>query len=651
MCKKLLVILFPAISLLAACTTNASRIKEVLLLAGENGKELQKVLAYYSKDPADSLKLRAAEFLIINMPGHRCLYGEDVDSFYREIDTLLPGSLEDRISTLTSLNIIAERYSSVSNAIRNDLEVITAPYLIQNIEKAFEHWLSPSANYLTFDQFCEWLLPYKIKESQRMDNWRDTLAGHFANKLRDTPPNDETYSSPYYKALWINREIREAIKPYIPANLNEYNGYSLSAASSMYRMPFGDCFDYAALSVAALRSHGVPAVLDYLPQWGRGFLRHAWYAFVNDNGAFLPSEWGVDSDPGTVFHPWRPIPKIYRYCYAPDPFRNYYFECSKLKYSGFTPFQKDVTDWYVSTSDPVVPLFKTISEDDFIYIATFNNDRWNIIDIGVRRGKKGYFKKMGRNNAYMAFGYDGTHLVPVSDPFTIEKNGRIRYRIADTTSTVRIRAIRKMPVSDHVARMERRIIGGRIQASDFEDFRNAETLYVIDSAIFPDKVPLHATKPYKFWRFLSADGTFGSLSELQFFQKNCDMPARGQIIGVPGRHPSCDLDKVFDGDWFSTYDGIGPDGNWYGIAFEKPVEIDRVRCAPRTDDNLIHAGDEYELKYWGGNEWKSLGYQVASEKYLQYDQVPSNALLWLSNHTRGYDERIFTFENGKQIWW
>jgi len=37
--------------------------------------------------------------------------------------------------------------------------------------------------------------------------------------------------------------------------------------------------------------------------------------------------------------------------------------------------------------------------------------------------------------------------------------------------------------------------------------------------------------------------------------------------------------------------------------------------------------------------------------YLQYDNVPENSLLLLRNHTKGREERIFTYENGKQVWW
>ncbi len=36
---------------------------------------------------------------------------------------------------------------------------------------------------------------------------------------------------------------------------------------------------------------------------------------------------------------------------------------------------------------------------------------------------------------------------------------------------------------------------------------------------------------------------------------------------------------------------------------------------------------------------------------LYYDNIPSHALLLLRDHTRGKEERIFTLENGEQVWW
>jgi hypothetical protein len=47
----------------------SNELESVLEQAGKNRRELGKVLKHYSREPSDSLKLRAAEFLIVNMPG------------------------------------------------------------------------------------------------------------------------------------------------------------------------------------------------------------------------------------------------------------------------------------------------------------------------------------------------------------------------------------------------------------------------------------------------------------------------------------------------------------------------------------------------------------------------------------------------------
>ena len=66
--------------------------------------------------------------------------------------------------------------------------------------------------------------------------------------------------------------------------------------------------------------------------------------------------------------------------------------------------------------------------------------------------------------------------------------------------------------------------------------------------------------------------------------------------------------------------------------------------------NAIQVGDCYELLYWDG-EWVSLGAKGATTTCLDYNNVPKNALLWLRDRTTGREERIFTYKNGRQMWW
>jgi len=53
-------------------------LENALELAGRNRIEIEKVLTHYRKNPIDSLKYKAAIFLIENMPGHYSYSGESV---------------------------------------------------------------------------------------------------------------------------------------------------------------------------------------------------------------------------------------------------------------------------------------------------------------------------------------------------------------------------------------------------------------------------------------------------------------------------------------------------------------------------------------------------------------------------------------------
>jgi hypothetical protein len=65
--RKIVITLFFSVLFLSCKRTD---LECALQLAGENRQELEKVLGHYSQNPADSLKLKAAIFLIENMPGH-----------------------------------------------------------------------------------------------------------------------------------------------------------------------------------------------------------------------------------------------------------------------------------------------------------------------------------------------------------------------------------------------------------------------------------------------------------------------------------------------------------------------------------------------------------------------------------------------------
>ena len=65
--------------LIISCNPTSTKLKDAMCKSKENKIELEKLLSHYSSNPGDSLKLKAAIFLIENMPGHITLEGKEID--------------------------------------------------------------------------------------------------------------------------------------------------------------------------------------------------------------------------------------------------------------------------------------------------------------------------------------------------------------------------------------------------------------------------------------------------------------------------------------------------------------------------------------------------------------------------------------------
>lgn len=108
--------------------------------------------------------------------------------------------------------------------------------------------------------------------------------------------------------------------------------------------------------------------------------------------------------------------------------------------------------------------------------------------------------------------------------------------------------------------------------------------------------------------------------------------------------------RAFDHDLMSIADPQQKD-YWVGLDLEQPCRLDKLVYYPRNDDNFIVIGEVYELFYCDKGDWHSLGIMTAESGELVNENVPGNALYLLKNRTKGKEERIFTYENDRQVWW
>lgn len=154
--------------------------------ASKNKKELQRVLDKYSVNTSDSLKLKAAEFLISNMVNKVYLDGNRLTEFHEFIDTIYKIQSEtyheqDYYQPFLNNSI----YQRQKLEEFSDISMLSADFLIENIEAAFKVWNNPWAKHLNFEQFCELILPYRIG-NELPESWRKLYASHFGHLLSDT---------------------------------------------------------------------------------------------------------------------------------------------------------------------------------------------------------------------------------------------------------------------------------------------------------------------------------------------------------------------------------------------------------------------------------------------------------------------------------
>ena len=352
--KKNIPAIVPVITLLFYCCTYGTELNRSLESAGSNRAELEAVLSHYRTADPNPYKLRAAEYLIENLPAHYSYAGTKIYDYYGYAarilaDTALtPEQQRDSLLAITDSN-----YSDLPLHTIPDAEIITADYLINNIERSYGRWTTcPWSGHITFDEYLEWLLPYKAVELQELDSWRDTLLAHFGYGLNHPIKNDVEYNTTAGVADMLRNEAQTKMQRY---GLYTRAGLPLLSAHLLPRQTFGNIPDYALIAVLLMRSAGIPAVLDETPVGSRYTAATRWFVILSDRGMEETSEWDLSTMIGGGFFPYERGPKVYRNSYAINKERQRYMERSRYRYP-FELGKKDVTKQYFLTSDLQLPI-------------------------------------------------------------------------------------------------------------------------------------------------------------------------------------------------------------------------------------------------------------------------------------------------------
>lgn len=617
-------------SLLASCQNYSSKTETALNEAGDNRKELEKVLDFYKSKPEDSLKYKAAVFLIENLsyrfsrksvPGYEkafdsinnCPLGNSRETAFRKIFKAVPKNETFDVSKLTP-----------------DIQQLSSEFLIQNIELSFAAWNKiPKAKRASFDDFCQYILPYKTANEPFEEDARQKLLKKYAWVHKNLQAGASLQTVVDSVTADFNFKVLNDIGKLYPQTL------SISQAE---KARVGVCSDGINYLVNVFRSLGLVSAMDLTPQWGNHpALGHTWLYVKYGNEEYSTDVLGkIDLK---VLYPQESIAKIYR--------ESYLFH----ELNPFSPLSKDVTNEYVKTVNVVIPnVLSAPHSKPVLCVFDFKNE-WSPITYGNYENDSFTFNNIGVNVLYMAASQEENGISAANYPFYIDKNKKTHFFKPTQSKIDTVLLTRKCRLSSprnrkNVLQLKSSLNGTLFQGANKADFSDAITLYQIKNyhSNHPKKIVLQSKKKFKYVRFYS-NGKKTSLATLAFYDDK-GKELKGEVIQENIKNFSLKW-SAFDKDPLS-YSG-GKDFS-LGFAFSKPTTISSIEFQVKNDMNHIVVDNEYELFYWD-KDWKTLGTQVAKDTLLQYSKVPDNALFWLKNNEGGKEEQVFIIDKNKRQHW
>ena len=655
---------FSILLLLIGCNPNLPRdVSRVIKKAGANGPNLEKVIDHY-KQTGEEQKLLAAYYLIGNMEDKYGISYPNNAAFFQlltRVDSLrishASSDVIDKFIDNVWAQDLADNHNRMPRQQLLDIDVITTDYLIENIELAFKVWKEkPWCQHLTFDEFCEWILPYRISD-EPLQNWRRYMYDQL-NWLEDSLENHEDLKEACTKInSFLARDFQFSHKLGFVPKLGGIDAWNNKQ---------GLCEHRYHLVTMAMRSIGIPVCIDFTPHYPNDAGGHSWTTLLDQDHKIKTFNGGekvmvIFNDPicPIGIDDQVLVTTVFRNYYAanknthvfetddkniPDLFKNKYIKNVTVEYTG------------VKKVDLTFDIEKIGRGVKHVFLYTFSVGQ-GMVPVATTevKNKKAIFKNIGRGGIYLP-GYekDGRIMI-LAQPVDLPKENQEVIPIEpDLNAMQSVKLFRKAKVKYTMIEFMKHMQGSKIQGSNTIDFKNAETIFTIDTLIDSyAEFPLNQSAPYRYYRYLSTDSGNIRLSELDFIgitPSGKFESLNGKIFGLNANPQSDDnalFENAFDNDIATNFNA--PAGSWVAQDAGLPIKLNSFKILPRNNLNIVVPGDHYELLYFK-NGWHSVGQKTADNYFVEFENVPTKAILLLRNLTRGRDERIFFYEHGRQNW-
>jgi hypothetical protein len=600
-------------------------INAVLFMAGDNRSELEKVLKHYGRNPADSLKLRATKFLIVNMPGKGTIA---YDTPWENVAAGLK-----RMDFVKDKRRLLETFDLENKTVKEDIKYITGEYLINNIELAFKVWEEqPWGKDIPFDIFCEEILPYRYY-NEPLENWREKVLISFFSG------NEIIHNQKGITSVLACQIIHSKLPTLYTSYQMPPMNYSMMMASW-----HGSCDDMAAFEVFVMRALGIPVVSDFTMQWPHNKRGHSWNAVYDGHGGYV--SFNNEIAPGGPHSGiYLSKGKVYRRTFARQDksMIGNAIDIERLR----DPYIVDASQYYERFTGIEIPLPDLPDDVQVVYLATMdNNQQWTPVDYSIVNQRKVCFSATGQNVLYQLVYYHGENRKIIGYPFWLDEKDGLVFLEPDTNNmfSVTVKAQSSARKNTHD-----RMINGFFEVANKPDFSDSVKLFTITSIDYYNEVKITNLGQYRYIRYVMPAQKDCNVAELQFFGKNKE-ELKGEILGTQHNELTRVKENAFDGDLMTYFETSEKKKGWIGLDLGEKHSIGLIRYMPYNDGYGINKGEEYELFYWNGTHWQSLGKQIAENHESLTFQAPNNAMLYLQNRTRNMSLRVFRNVNGEQKW-
>lgn len=645
----------------------------------------KEVLDYYAESAKDSLKLKATQFLYDNLKWHKLPLA--VTSSPEYIQELIHGAdsvygyitrgVNNEILTSGAMNSWLLHRSREYSRWRDttfifptertatSFKALSAEFVISHIDNAFARWeTSPYAQNLSFEHFCEYILPFvALKNGSYLLNGAE-LYKHFSPHLEQTyPKTHQNIIARYSNYMGYMRCFTETKQ-----ELKNYNWKDIFFKKER------DCVPVCEIECNVLRAMGVPTAID-MNIGNREYTGQHYHCVVFDKDEKELPFHGEGFSNGEGFSGYVAEYKlnIYRHLYGAQSNSPYMLKGENEGLPDFfnKPTIKDVTSYIKPTATQTFAIPKHV-KTNLIWLYSYSREEkkgvraitWGINDTVNNRA---IFNNVVKNMVYFLAYIDRDNKVKfIGEPIAVMEGLNYKEVIVKELNTYckdqkiiqDIIMDRKFPRKPNMLKEAQNLVGGTWYGAQHRDGKDKVKLAKIDK--FPNahlqELRLNNSQAYKFYIYEAPTGLASRFGEIEFITNDSTADTK-PATPLPVIMPD-DIHKIKDkriqaltkdhtnGHEFDGNEQTSNHGKRFCYEFQTPQVITAISFAPINAENSIKPNENYQLFQWNEG-WEEIANVDSEYNFLVFKNLDAGKLYWLKNNSRGQEEVPFIIANGK----